>query len=186
MALTRPIATAFGCSSPSRLLPGWKISSCRGVLLRRKSIWRPCHTTPHLSTIGSIVIWSPMKPGSIRSTLITSTAGAANTAIKKLMREGGIKVVESPEARRHLAKFLQRWPSKRIVRARRTGWFEHRGRRMFVLPNEMLGAADEMPVILDGVTRFGSYGFHRAGTSEQWREYIAKPLAGNSNVILPV
>jgi len=41
-----------------------------------------------------------------------------------------------------------------------------------------------MQIILDGTSRSGGYGFHRAGTSEEWRNHVAIPLIGNSNVVL--
>jgi uncharacterized protein (DUF927 family) len=41
-----------------------------------------------------------------------------------------------------------------------------------------------MQIILDGTSRSGGYGFHRAGTSEEWRNHVANPLIGNSNVVL--
>jgi uncharacterized protein (DUF927 family) len=113
------------------------------------------------------------------------TGKDANAAIKILMRHG-VSVVESREARKHLAKFLQRRPRKRIIRAPHTGWFEWRGHWVFVLPHEVLGASDKMHIILDGTTSGNGYGFHRAGTSEEWRQHVAISLAGNSNVVLAV
>ena len=41
-------------------------------------------------------------------------------------------------------------------------------------------------IVLDGEITADRYGFHRSGTSEQWREQVAVPLAGNSNVVLAV
>jgi uncharacterized protein (DUF927 family) len=111
---------------------------------------------------------------------------AADGAIKTLIRHG-VHVVESKEARQRLAQFLQHRPQRRIVRAPRTGWFEWRRDWTFVLPDEVLGATDKMHIILDGVTSgAGGYGFHRAGTSDEWREHVAAPAAGNSSAVLAV
>jgi putative DNA primase/helicase len=111
----------------------------------------------------------------------------AGSAISFLIKHG-IHVVESKEARQHLAIFLRYKPRTRIIRAPRIGWFEaRRGNWAFVLPDETLGDA-KTAVVLDSAThkRHGGYGFHRSGSSEEWRERIAKPLAGNSNVLLAV
>jgi len=112
----------------------------------------------------------------------------ATRAINTLMRVGGVHPVESRQARQHFARFLRLPPRKRIIRAPRTGWFEWRGLWVFVLPDEVLGAADKMHIALDvdDTTHSGSRGFHRAGTSEQWRQQVALPLARHSNVVLAV
>ena len=65
--------------------------------------------------------------------------GKANRAINRLMRHG-VHIVESKQARQELPKFLRHRPSKRIIRAPRTGWFECRGHSVFVLPDAVLGA----------------------------------------------
>jgi putative DNA primase/helicase len=109
----------------------------------------------------------------------------ANRAINTLMRRG-VHIVESRPARQQLAQFLRNRPRKCIIRAPRTGWFECRRRWVFVLPDEVLGATDTLHIILDGTTRSDGYGFHRAGTSEEWRDHVAIPLTGNSNVVLAV
>jgi hypothetical protein len=114
------------------------------------------------------------------------TGKDANPAIKILMRRG-VHVVESREARKHIAKFLQRRPRKRIVRAPRTGWFEWpRGSWVFVLPDEVLGATDKVRIILDGVTGDSGYGFRRGRSVGEWGTHVAVPLAHNSNVVLAV
>jgi hypothetical protein len=112
----------------------------------------------------------------------------ANPAIHILMR-CGVHVVESKEARAHLAKFLRYKPRARILRAPQVGWFEPRkGHWVFVLPNETLGDVGERyDVVLDAVDALPrQHGFHQAGTSEQWREHVAKPHAHNSAVVLAI
>jgi Domain of unknown function (DUF927) len=111
----------------------------------------------------------------------------AGSAIGFLIKHG-IHVVESKEARQHLAVFLRYKPRARIIRAPRVGWFEPRkGAWVFVLPGETLGDA-KINIVLDNAINkpAGGYGFHRSGTSEEWRERIAKPHAGNSNVVLAI
>lgn len=62
----------------------------------------------------------------------------AGSAISFLIKHG-IHVVESKDARQHLAIFLRYKPHARIIRAPRTGWFEVRkGSWVFVLPDETL------------------------------------------------
>ena len=109
----------------------------------------------------------------------------ADPAISILMKHG-VHVVESDEARRHLATFLRFKPLGRIIRAPHVGWFEARkGNWVFVLPTETLGDVGEKhDITLDAAP--ARHGFHRSGTSEQWRENVAKPLTGNSNVLLAV
>ena len=113
----------------------------------------------------------------------------ANSAISILMKYG-VHVVESKEARQHLAVFLRYKPRARIIRAPRVGWFESRKNNWtFVLPHETLGDVGKLhSVVLDTASNAARvhYGFHRSGTSEQWRERVAKPLTGNSNVMLAV
>jgi uncharacterized protein (DUF927 family) len=108
----------------------------------------------------------------------------ANRAIDMLMQHG-VRIVHSREARQRLAKFLQLRPRGWIIRAPRVGWFEWRRHWVFVLPHAVLGDIDdtrEETIVLDAIA--GQHGFHQSGTSEQWREQVAKPLARNSNVIL--
>ena len=108
----------------------------------------------------------------------------ADRAINTLVRHG-VHIVELQQARQHLAQFLRYRPRKRIIRAPHTGWFEWRGHCVFVLPDEVLGATEKMNIMLDGIAADG-HGFHRVGTSEQWRQHIAIPLGRNSNVVLAV
>jgi uncharacterized protein (DUF927 family) len=110
----------------------------------------------------------------------------ADSAIAILMRHGA-HIVESKEARQHLAVFLRYKPRARIVRVPSVGWFEpKKGTWVFVLPTETLGdIGGKYDIILDTVLP-DHHGFHHSGTSEQWREHVAKPLAGNSNVLLAV
>jgi uncharacterized protein (DUF927 family) len=105
----------------------------------------------------------------------------ADRAINTLIRH----IVESPQARQHLAQFLRCRPSKHIIRAPCTGWFEWHGHRVFVLPDKVLRVTDKLFIMLDGIAA-GEHGLHCAGASEQWREYVAAPLARNSNVVLAV
>jgi uncharacterized protein (DUF927 family) len=115
-------------------------------------------------------------------------AKRADHAIRTLMRRGA-HIVETNDARRHFAAFLRYRPRDRIVRAPRVGWFEtKKGSWVFVLPTETLGDAAKVNIVLDDAMgeRHGRHGFRRSGTSEQWRERVAGPLGGNSNVMLAV
>jgi hypothetical protein len=111
----------------------------------------------------------------------------ADRAITALMRRG-VHVVEAGDARKHLAKHLRFKPLGRIIRVPNVGWHEAKGGWVFVTPDETLGRLYESDpaIVLDDAVRHGSHGLHRAGTSEQWRQQIATPLAGNSNVVLAV
>jgi hypothetical protein len=108
----------------------------------------------------------------------------ANSAISILMKHG-VHVVESKEARKHLATFLRFKPRPRIIRAPRVGWFEaQKGIWVFVLPHETLGDVAKHNIVLDAEP--AHHGFHRSGTIEQWRARVARPLTGNSSVVLAV
>jgi hypothetical protein len=119
-------------------------------------------------------------------------AKTADGATRILMKHG-VHVVESDEARRHLATFLRFKPLGRIIRAPRVGWFEgKRNNWFFILPDQTLGNVKkgDPAIVLDDANEHLSghhgHGFHQSGTSEQWRARIAKPLTGNSNVVLAV
>jgi Domain of unknown function (DUF927) len=120
-------------------------------------------------------------------------AKKADRAIGILMR-CGVHVVETDEARQHLAKFLRFKPLARFIRAARTGWFRAPNGWAFVLPDETLGdvkgaKVNVATVVLDQAEAHGlreSFGFQRSGTIEQWCQKVAQPLAGNSNVILAI
>ena len=112
-------------------------------------------------------------------------AKKADRAIRTLMQHG-VHVIETADARQHLAKFLRYKPRARIIRAPMVGWFEPRKNSwVFVLPGETLGDG-RLNVTLDTHGPSERHGFHRSGTSEQWRQEIAAPLAKNSNVVLAV
>jgi hypothetical protein len=83
-------------------------------------------------------------------------AKKADRAITILIRRG-VHVVETAEARQHLAIFLRYRPRARIIRMPRTGWHEIRNRWVFVLPDETLGDAGKVNVVLDNITQ----GVHR-------------------------
>lgn len=107
----------------------------------------------------------------------------AERAFVILIRRG-VRVVESTDARQHLAIFLRYRPQARIIRASATGWFSPRKNKwVFVLPTETLGDSGGIGITVDATD---GHGLHRSGTSEHWRRYVAAPLAGNSNVILGV
>ena len=112
-------------------------------------------------------------------------AKKADHAIRTLMRHGA-HVVETKDARQHLATFLRYKPRGRIIRVPRTGWYEVKRHWVFVLPTETLGNVGNVEIVLDDAITADQYGLHRSGTSDQWRERVAAPLAGNSNVVLGV
>jgi uncharacterized protein (DUF927 family) len=112
--------------------------------------------------------------------------GKATRGITTLIRHG-VDVVDNDDARRQLAAFLRYSPPGRTIRVPRTGWCEvKRDRWVFVLPAETLGNVGNVGIALDAAIRTDDYGFHRSGTSDQWREHVALPLAKNSNVVLAV
>jgi hypothetical protein len=116
-------------------------------------------------------------------------AKKAERAIVILIKRGA-RVVETNEARRHLAIFLRFRPKERIIRAPGTGWFSPRKNRpwVFVLPTETIGDTGSVGITLDvdNDRAADRHGLHRSGTSEEWRQNVAAPLARNSNVILSV
>lgn len=81
----------------------------------------------------------------------------ADRAITILIRHG-IHVVETDDARQHLAIFLRYRPRARIVRVPRTGWFGVKSNRwVFVLPDETLGDAGPVGVVLDKAITTGAH-----------------------------
>jgi uncharacterized protein (DUF927 family) len=107
----------------------------------------------------------------------------ADRAINILMKHG-VHVVETDEARQHLATFLRYKPRARVLRVPQVGWYEaKKGSWVFVLPTETLGDTAKLNIVLDDTKR---HGFHQSGTSQQWCEQVAQPLARNSNVMLAV
>jgi uncharacterized protein (DUF927 family) len=76
-------------------------------------------------------------------------------------------------ARRSFAEYLAAVDAKeRVTTARRIGWLEVGGRRVFVLPDEIIGGgAQERIILAEGIG--APYG--RRGTLEDWRKAVATP-----------
>jgi uncharacterized protein (DUF927 family) len=110
----------------------------------------------------------------------------ADRAINELTR-AGVVFMHAKEALPHIIRFLRFRPSKRILRVSRTGWLEHHGCWVYLLGDEAIGAPDGSYIMLDRVANFSNnYGFHRAGTLDQWHKQIAEPLAREPNVVLAI
>ena len=90
-------------------------------------------------------------------------AKKADHAIRTLMRRG-VHVVETREARQHLATFLRYKPRDRIIRVPRTGWYEvKKDRWVFVLPTETLGNVGNVEIVLDDAITTTSTDFTAPG-----------------------
>ena len=63
-------------------------------------------------------------------------------------------------------------PTQRVSVVARTGWHEIEGRPVFVLPEEIIGATDGIPVRL-GTSESAAYA--AKGTLEDWQREVAKP-----------
>ena len=76
----------------------------------------------------------------------------------------------------------------RITAVGQIGWIESQGAWLFVLPDQTVipaGYSGARPV-LQTTTLQTQHGLDVAGTTSEWIEQIARPLAGNSNVYLCV
>ena len=203
------LKTKWGTQTLTSELPGTKIG--KRYLANRIGVWVKSDVSPGLD---ELFVWrrfvrTQIEPSALsRDTsqqrnwrhryLITDETGPfkvevdkaalgkhANSAINKLMRHG-VHVIESKESRETLAQYLRFKPKARVIRAPRVGWFEpEKGKWVFVLPDKTLGNAGKDTIVLD-VAKPGHYGFDRAGTANEWREHVAAPHAGNSNVALTV
>jgi uncharacterized protein (DUF927 family) len=111
--------------------------------------------------------------------------GHGSGAIKALTR-AGVHVVRRKAVANALVNFLGFRPKREIIRMTRVGWASIGAHLIFVRPDEVL-APKNMPAarltgyVLDGSTR---HGLHISGTTAEWKNEIAKPLADNSNIAL--
>jgi len=100
----------------------------------------------------------------------------------------GVGIVPSRQARQLLVQFLTLEVPERITAVAQIGWHCSRGSWLFVLPDETIvphGFDGPQPV-LQTASLHVQHGLDVSGTVEQWRNQVAAPMAGNSNVHLCV
>ena len=112
--------------------------------------------------------------GRVREEIIkTATLHDDPNAVISALAGHGMDIKCTAVARRSFAEYLAAVDAKeRVTTARRIGWLEVGGRRVFVLPDEIIGGgADERIILAEGIG--APYG--RRGTLEDWRNAIATP-----------
>jgi hypothetical protein len=120
----------------------------------------------------------------ISASIITDKSGNIAGQLQSL----GVDVVG--DQRMHLPGFLLTNVRTRITAVPTIGWWQLKGddHWAFVLPDQSFlppGFEGE-DVVLQTAHLHQQYGFAVAGSVQEWREQIARPFAGNSNVMLAV
>jgi putative DNA primase/helicase len=100
----------------------------------------------------------------------------------------GVGVVPSKWARQLLVEFLTLDVPERITAVSQIGWHQSKNTWLFVLPEEtVIPAGFEGPCpVLQTSSLHVQHGLDVSGSVAEWKEQIAEPLAGNSNVHLTV
>jgi putative DNA primase/helicase len=105
--------------------------------------------------------------------------------LRARLADGGLSLSPRNDARQALLEYLAAINSPhRAVCVPRIGWHRLAGRRVFVLPDEVFGAAAGS-VILQAPSREPSL-FGQAGTLEGWQAEIAARCLGNHRLMLAV
>jgi len=89
----------------------------------------------------------------------------------------GMDINNTPAAKSALASYLGSIKVKdRALITTRTGWATVRGKPVFVLPNQTIGAGSER-VVLAGDGRTVVYA--QAGTLDEWKQYVGNPAGSH-------
>ncbi len=95
----------------------------------------------------------------------------------ELMRQG-LRIPPEKKARDQLSIYIQMCPTdKKAICVNRLGWYG----KVYVLPDTVIGETDEITVF-----QHGSYiepAFSQKGSLDEWKEHVAKWVAGNSRLI---
>lgn len=105
--------------------------------------------------------------------------------IRGRLAAGGLTMAGDQKARTAFAEFLNVARSdKRARSVGRTGWHRIDGRRVFVLPDQVVGAGEHsiIPVPHDAAGAIFGIG----GTLEGWRQQVAALAEGNSRVVFAI
>lgn len=93
----------------------------------------------------------------------------------------GVRI--DPTRRGLLAQWLMgRYPDDRVLAAGRTGWHDHDGRRVFVLPDRTLGGNR----VMFQVEHAPHDDYQTAGTLDGWRREVAGRAEANSLAVLSI
>ena len=105
--------------------------------------------------------------------------------VRLRLAAGGLTQAGDSWSRQKLAEYLNVVKSSRRARCvRATGWHVVNGRRVFVLPEQVIGEADEAVILsADGRDRAP---FNRKGTLASWRETIGRFSCLNSRLVFAV
>jgi putative DNA primase/helicase len=105
--------------------------------------------------------------------------------VRLRLAAGGLTQAGDSWARQKLAEYLNLVKSNRRARCvQATGWHVVRDRRVFVLPEMVIGEADEA-VILQSAGRDRAP-FNRKGTLQSWRDSIGKFSTCNSRLVFAI
>jgi uncharacterized protein (DUF927 family) len=110
------------------------------------------------------------------------------TDIAGLMASLGVGIVPARQARQFLVQFLTLDVPHRITAVPQIGWHRSGDAWLFVLPDQTIvpaGFGGPRPV-LQTASLHVQHGLDARGSTEQWMEQVAAPMAGNSNVHLCV
>lgn len=101
--------------------------------------------------------------------------------VRRELASQGVAISTNRQARELLATYLQSWPVKQRARCvERLGWHGN----TFVLPSEAIGQSDEI-IVWQSTTAIEP-AFSISGTTEQWRNSVAKLAAGNSRTVFAI
>ena len=105
--------------------------------------------------------------------------------VRNRLAAGGLTISGYNAARTAFVEFLNlARASARAMCVDRTGWHEVNGRRVFVLPNQVIGAADER-VILQAADR-DKAPFARTGGLDEWKRDVSMFACANSRLAFAV
>lgn len=100
--------------------------------------------------------------------------------LRETLLAEGLEITTDPRQRGRLQEYIQASETGRFARCvTRTGWHGP----TYVLPDRTLGPEDTEALVFQSATPGGSQ-VAEAGSLEQWCEYVAKPCAGNSRLVL--
>jgi putative DNA primase/helicase len=100
----------------------------------------------------------------------------------RMLKAGGVNITAKSSLRATLADWLQRSsPNKLWLISHSTGW--HHG--AYVMPDGDIIGSPEQPVLFSGRTSATS-GYIRKGTSESWREHVARLANGNYCMMIAI
>ncbi len=141
---------------------------------------------PESTEHGLLLAWDDFR-GVRREWVLRRGDLATPQQVQRRLMNGGLQVETKRRALELLVLYLARLRSLTVITTvSRTGWYEiGSGRRVFVLPDRVIGDAGKERVLLDAT---GSVipEFACKGDLAQWQSEIAAPAIGNSRLVLAI